>query len=367
MKGIKNGKIILEDGILEDRVILFEDKIIDIVSEKEYNLSTVELIDVGGSFVSPGFINIHVHGCSGYDFMDEEGLEEISKELLKTGVTSFLATTMSLEFEKIERALRKIKEFMIKGRCKGLLGVHLEGPFISKKYKGAHDERFLIDPDFKLIEPYKDVIKIVTLAPELEGAEEFIKKCSKEGIVISIGHSGASFEGTLKAIEYGAKSITHTFNAMPQLHHRNPSVLGAAFTTDVYCEVIPDNIHIHPYLYEVLIRIKGKDRIILVTDSNRACLLRDGEYELGGQAVTVKNGKATLRDGTIAGSVLRMNEGIRNFYKNTNLEIWEAVKLATINPARLLGIYDKKGSIEAGKDAEFCILDEEFNIVDVIM
>ncbi|MCX7904828.1 MAG: N-acetylglucosamine-6-phosphate deacetylase [Caloramator sp.] len=367
MKGIKNGKIILEDGVLEDRVILFEDKIIDMVSEKEYNLSTIELIDAGGNFISPGFINIHVHGCSGYDFMDEEGLENIVGGLIKTGVTSFLATTMSQEIEKIEKALKRIKNFIADGRCKGLLGVHLEGPFISKKYKGAHDERFLIGPNFNLIEPYKDIIKIVTIAPELEGAVDFIKRCSEGGIIISIGHSGASLERAKEAIECGGKSITHIFNAMPQLHHRNPSVLGAAFTEDVYCEVIPDNIHIHPSLYEVLLKIKGKDRIILVTDSNRACLLGDGEYELGGQVVKVEEGRATLKDGTIAGSILPMNEGIKNFYKNTSLEVWEAVKLATINPARLLGIYDKKGSIEIGKDAEFCIFDEEFNILDVII
>lgn len=367
MKGIKNGKIILEEGILEDRIILFEDKIIDIVSEKDYNLSTMELIDAGGNFISPGFINIHVHGCSGYDFMDEEGLEYIVSGLLKTGVTSFLATTMSQEIEKIEGTLRRIKDFMKKRSYKGLLGVHLEGPFISKKYKGAHEGRFLMDPNFKLIEPYKDVIKIVTLASELEGAIEFTKRCSEEGIIVSIGHSEASLERTKEAIKYGAKSITHTFNAMPQLHHRNPSVLGAAFTEDVYCEVIPDNIHIHPLLYEVLLKIKRKDRIILVTDSNRACLLGDGEFELGGQVVKVEEGRATLKDGTIAGSILPMNEGIKNFYKNTRLEVWEAVKLATINPARLLGIDDKKGSIKAGKDAEFCIFDEEFNIVDVII
>ncbi|KRQ86461.1 N-acetylglucosamine-6-phosphate deacetylase [Caloramator mitchellensis] len=366
MRGIINGKLILKDGIALDKVLLFDERIIDIVPKDEINLSGVEIIDAGGNFVSAGFINIHVHGCSGYDVMDEEGLEEISKGLLKTGVTSFLATTMSMEWEKVEGALNRIRAAMKNNRYANVLGAHLEGPFISRKYKGAHDENYLMEPNYERIESFRDVIKIITVAPELKGAVEFIKRCSEDNIIVSIGHSCASLDEMNVAIDQGARHITHLFNAMPQLHHRNPSVLGAAFTRDVTCEIIPDNIHVHPSLYEFVVNVKGKDRVIIITDSNRACLLEDGVYDLGGQDVYVKNKKATLKDGTIAGSILPMNEGIRNFYENTSLELWEVVNMATLNPAKLLGIDDKKGSIEKGKDAEFCVLDDRFEVVRVI-
>ncbi|AOT70321.1 N-acetylglucosamine-6-phosphate deacetylase [Geosporobacter ferrireducens] len=366
MKAIIHGRIITEKGLLDDNVLLFEDKIFGIVPEKEIDRYKIErFIDAKERYVSPGFIDMHIHGAAGHDIMDgsEEGIRVISENLVASGVTGFLATTATMDWNTIEKALDNIKKAMDKRYGSKVLGCHLEGPFISKKYPGAQNGLHIIRTDFSFLENYKDVIKMITTAPELENSQGFIRRCVEENILVSIGHSCATYDETLNAIKLGARSITHIFNAMTPLHHRNPGVVGAAMDDkDVNCELIADNIHIHPAIQRILLKVKGTEKIVLITDSMRASGMEEGCYKVAGQTVIVKDNSARLENGTLAGSILTMDRALKNFRDNTGVPIEEAVKTVTFNPARLLGIYDRTGSLEKGKDADIVIFNEEFNI-----
>lgn len=362
MKCIVNGKIVLENQILENKVLVFDEKIIDIVNEAPKDC---EIIDVNGNYVCPGLIDIHIHGNMGKDTMDgtDDAICTIAKSIARHGVTSFLPTTMTMDEKSITDALDTIKKYMDKD-TKGaqVIGTHLEGPFINKDYKGAQNEKFIVAPTYEFIDKYKDVIKIITYAPEKDVDMEFTKKIkANTDIVLSIGHSKAAYDEAKEAINMGASNITHTFNGMSGLNHRNPGVVGAALTTNVYCEVIADEIHILKDLFQFILNNKGEDKIILITDSIEAGGLEDGEYSLGGQKVIVKNNQARLESGSLAGSVMPLNKMVYNFMNNTNLDMKKVIKLASINPAKSIGIYNKKGSIEIGKDADIAIFDEKIN------
>ena len=362
MKCIVNGKIILENDILENKVLVFDDKILDILDEAPKNC---EIIDAKGKYVSPGFIDIHIHGNMGKDTMDatKEALTTIAKSIVRHGVTSFLPTTMTMDQESIYNALDAIKSLMGYGEDKAeILGAHLEGPFINQKYKGAQNESYIIDPSYEFIEKYKDVIKVITYAPEQDENFKFTKEVVKNtDIALSIGHSKATFNQATEAINLGARNITHLFNAMTPLNHRNPGVVGAGLTSDIYCEIIADKIHISEDLFQFILDNKGEDKLILITDSIEAGGLEDGEYSLGGQKVTVKDSQARLESGALAGSVMPLNKMVYNFLNNTNLDIRKVVRLAAINPARSIGIDKTKGSIEIGKDADIILIDEDIN------
>lgn len=362
MKCIVNGKIILENDILENKVLVFDDKILDILDEAPKNC---EIIDAKGKYVSPGFIDIHIHGNMGKDTMDatKEALTTIAKSIVRHGVTSFLPTTMTMDQESIYNALDAIKSLMGYGEDKAeILGAHLEGPFINQKYKGAQNESYIIEPSYEFIEKYKDVIKVITYAPEQDENFKFTKEVVKNtDIALSIGHSKATFNQATEAINLGARNITHLFNAMTPLNHRNPGVVGAGLTSDIYCEIIADKIHISEDLFQFILDNKGEDKLILITDSIEAGGLEDGEYSLGGQKVTVKDSQARLESGALAGSVMPLNKMVYNFLNNTNLDIRKVVRLAAINPARSIGIDKTKGSIEIGKDADIILIDEDIN------
>lgn len=245
-----------------------------------------------------------------------------------------------------------------------ILGAHLEGPFINKKYKGAQKEDFIIEPSFDFIKDYLDVIKLITIAPEMDKDYKFIEKLKKEtNIIISMGHTNATYEEAMEAIDKGVSYTTHMFNAMTPLNHRNPGVVGAALDSDVFCELIADKIHVNPAMFRLLKRVKTEDRIVLITDSMRAGCLKDCISELGGQKVIVKNNSARLTDGTLAGSILKLNEGLKNFKENTDSSICEVVKLASYNPAFKLGLDNEMGSIEVSKLADLVIFDEDFNVL----
>lgn len=362
MKCIINGKIVLENQILENKVLLFDEKIIDIVNEAPKNC---EIIDANGNYVCPGLIDIHIHGNMGKDTMDgtDDAICTIAKSIARHGVSSFLPTTMTMDEKSITGALDTIKKYMDKD-TKGaqVIGTHLEGPFINKDYKGAQNEKFIVAPTYEFIDKYKDVIKIITYAPEKDVDMEFTKKIkANTDIVLSIGHSKATYDEAKEAINMGASNITHTFNGMSGLNHRNPGVVGAALTTNVYCEVIADEIHILKDLFQFILNNKGEDKIVLITDSIEAGGLEDGEYSLGGQKVIVKNNQARLASGSLAGSVMPLNKMVYNFMNNTNLDMKKVIKLASINPAKSIGIDNKKGSIEIGKDADIAIFDENIN------
>lgn len=370
MKAIFNCRLISRNAVIEKKAVIFDQKIVDIIPENDIkNYMIDELIDGKGNYLSPGFIDIHIHGCSGEDVMDagEETLNNISKAIAKTGVTAFLATTMTMEMNKIRMALSNIRKNM--GRLEGseILGCHMEGPFISSEFKGAQDGQYIIDPSFSFIEEYKDIIKIVTLAPERNGSTEFIRECRKNRIVVSIGHSNASYEEAARAIGAGACHITHTYNGMTPIHHRNPGVVGAAMLSNATCELIVDNVHVHPAAQEILLKLKGADKLILITDAMRACLMEEGLYDLGGQEVIVRNKEARLNNGALAGSVLTIDKAIKNFINNHGTALPDVVGMVSWNPARVLGIEGRKGSIESGKDADMVLFNEDIEVCRTIV
>jgi N-acetylglucosamine-6-phosphate deacetylase len=378
MRAIINGKIITRYNVVEDKVIIFDSKIEALVNRgeieetvKNYKYGKLDLIDAMGNYVSSGFIDLHIHGSGGKDTMDGnlEDLRIISKVIVKNGVTAFLPTTMTMSKEKIYKALDTIKEGMKQdlGGAK-VLGAHMEGPFINSKYKGAQNENYIVEPDYNFIKGYEEVIKIITLAPEKDVNFEFIKLIKdKTDIVLSIGHSDATYEEAMEAIRRGVSHATHLFNAMTPFNHRNPGIVGAAFNSNINCELIADKIHVHPEIFQTVIKIKGTDKLILITDSMRAGCLKEGISDLGGQKVIVKNNSARLEDGTLAGSILTLNKALENLVKCTSLEIYEVVAMVTLNAAKDIGISDKKGSLELGKDADITIFDENFDIKQTIV
>ena len=370
MRAIKNGKIILEKEIIENKIVLYDNKIINIVESVDEGRE-MEWIDAQGNYVAPGFMDIHFHGAYGYDTMDEDprALMEMRHRLCENGITSFLPTTMTMEQERIYKALENIKGAMEQdGGGAKILGAHLEGPFIHPLRKGAQREEYMMKPNYEVIERFLDVIKIITLAPELDANFEFLTAMQQHPhIVLSIGHSNATYQEAMEAMEKGIHSATHLFNAMTGLHHREPGVVGAVLNTEIYCELIADGIHVHPGLFSMLKKVKGPDRIILITDSIRASCMKCGQYELGGQWVEVESGMAKLKDGTLAGSVIRMNEALGIFRRHTSDDLPSIIGMASLNPARLLGIHGERGSIAIGKYADMVIFNKEFEILSTIV
>ena len=374
MKAIIDGMIVLPDSIVGGHILLYEDgKILDIVPRKGFRLGhCTELIDANGGFVVPGFINEHIHGCAGADVMGEtpEALQTLQQALPATGVTAFVATTMTYDRPRLERALERIRAARGKGSGARILGAHLEGPFISPAYKGAQADTHIVRPDFSWLRPYADTICIITLAPEEIVHKTFLKECHDAGILVSLGHSAATYEDVQDAMaKSGVYHVTHLYNAMTPFHHRQPGLVGAALLDRrAHCELICDNLHVHPAAQQLAWRMKGRDGLIIVTDSLRACLQGDGPSELGGQQVLVQNGEARLVDGTLAGSVATMNESLLHFMVNTGASLPDTIALATVNPAKDLGVYDRLGSLEKGKEADIVILDsDDFHVKQTVI
>ncbi len=313
-------------------------------------------IDLEGQMVMPGLIDIHTHGAVGVDTMDGENIGKISEYFLKNGITSWLPTTMTAEFEDIKRVTDTIPE--TKGAK--ILGYHLEGPYISKKYKGAQNEAYIKNPDIDEFNKFNN-IKMITLAPELSGSMELIRNCHA---IVSIGHTDGDYQTTIEAIRSGAKCLTHVFNAMPPLHHRNPGPIGTAIDANIYVQVICDGRHIHKSVITMLYRTFGADRMILISDSMRATGLHDGEYQFGGQHINVKDGAARLKDGTLAGSTANLLDCVKQAIE-FGIPQHDAIKMASETPAKLLGI--KKGQLKVGYDADFVVTNRTFEIKKCII
>lgn len=364
--GFKNSKIyVYGKGIVETSLLVENGKIAMIGKINDDNL--VQLPE--NLIVIPGFVDKHIHGANHSDFMNptKEDLVKITSAIAHEGTTSCLATTMTQSMDAIKAAVKNIGEYVKAGNDGvEILGIHLEGPFVSPKFAGAQPLEYIVKcdiPSFKEInEASLNTVKEVSYACE-ENGMDFTTYLVENNIVASIGHSNSEYETVIKAADLGASSVTHTYNAQRGIHHRDIGVAGAAMLDDrLSAELICDLIHVSPAAIKLLYKNKGKDGICLITDSIEAKYMPDGEYSLGGQPVFVKDNAARLASGTLAGSTLKMNEGVRNFRNTLNLSFTDAVDCATINPAKNLKVDDRKGSIELGKDADFVVVDENYNV-----
>ncbi len=330
--------------------------------------------DLHGAFVIPGLIDLHVHGALGADATDgdPEGIRRMAKHLFDCGVTAFLPTTVTAPIPVLERAIRAINEVKSaetpEGEQARILGLHLEGPYFSKEKKGAQNPEYLKAPDLGEFRSLQELsghsIRLVALAPELPGAEAFIREASKE-TVVSVAHTNCTYEEAGRAFENGASHLTHLFNAMPGLHHRAPGPIPAACECpSVFAELISDGIHVDPAMVRLAFRL-FQGRICLISDALRAEGLSDGFYDLGGLKVVLSGQRATLEDGTIAGSVTNLMDCVKRAV-SFGIPAGEALLAATLNPARSLGIEDRFGSIEPGKAADFVLLDGALNRIRTV-
>ena len=370
MKAIVNGKIILPDSIVEGRALLFDEKIAGL---SETVPEGAEIIDAKGRYVAPGLVDIHIHGYLGEDTSDGsvEGIRKMAEGIVKNGVTAWLPTTMTVSYDDLRHAFDAVRVLMDKkNNPKGaqIMGVHAEGPFINPSKKGAQAVEYIRPADAPFLIENSDVIRIVTIAPEMPGALDCIREVTeKTSILVSMGHTAANYETAKAGIEAGVRHATHLFNAMTPLNHRDPGVVGASLADDrVSTELIADTFHISPDLFGLVAKVKG-DNLILITDCTRAGGLADGEYSLGGQPIFVKDIECRLADGTIAGSVLKLNNAIRNMRDHTSLPLEQIVRMASINAARCIGLDKTKGSLEAGKDADIILADENFAVSETII
>lgn len=369
MKAFKNASVYAEGKGIIRTSVYFDDKIRQIGG---YVSGAEEIELPENAVVLPGFIDEHIHGAGGSDAMDgnTKDLAIIAETVAKEGTTTFLATTMTQSKENILKAMRAVKEYREAAGEQGarIAGVHLEGPFIAAAHKGAQPLEYVAAPDAKTFDEYNaacgNAIKIITLAPETDGALDFIRHIVAQGTVVSVGHTGAKYAEVKAAMEAGATNVTHTYNAQSPLHHREIGVVGSALLLeDLYCELICDTIHVSVPAMQLLVKNKRADKLALITDAMRAKGLADGVSELGGQTVYVKGGEARLADGTLAGSVLRMNRALQNMVEKVGVPLTQAVDYCTINPARTLKIENEAGSIAEGKRADFAVLNDKFDVL----
>ena len=337
------------------------------------NKTSLQLIDAQGENLLPGFIDLHVHGAMGHEVMDASvsGLEEMARFYASHGVTSFLATTWTANRESINKALDLVKE--LQGRIQGgatLLGVHLEGPYLNPARCGAQDvnqiRRAEKEEALEFLE--SGVIRLLALAPEYDENLWLIEECVRRGITVSAAHTIANYEQMQRAVEHGITHLTHSYNAMQGLSHRELGTIGAAMAfPQIQCELIADNIHVHPAAQKILVDVKGTSGVILVTDAIRAAGLSEGDYILDERSVQVQHGAVRLPDGTLAGSVLTMEHALQNLCAATGRSLEEIWVTSSLNAARAIGVSSLKGSLEVGKDADLVLLDQAFNVKQTIV
>ena len=374
---IQNGTVFTKGSSFENTTIeIKEDKIQNLTTSVGTGASAKECYDAAGCYVIPGLVDLHFHGCVGADISDhkEEGIRDMASYELKSGITAICPATMTLPEAELAGVLTTASDYMTsdKGSAPGanLVGINLEGPFISTAKKGAQNEDYIKNPDLAMFSRLQalapGLAKLITLAPELPGAMDFITAV-KDQIIVSLGHSTANYATASEAFLKGARHVTHLLDAMSPFGHRDTGIVGAAFDNPtVRVELISDGIHISDSMIRAVFQLFTEDRVILISDSMRAAGMPDGSYTLGGQAVTVNGRLATLADGTIAGSVTNLMDCMRYAIHHAGIPLEKAVKAATINPARELGIENLHGQITEGALANLVILDKDLNIKDII-
>jgi len=373
---LKGMQIYSEDRKIENGYIrLKNQKIIELGPMEELREAEhCEIIALPSTYKAvPGFIDVHIHGVNGADVMDatEESLNIMTEALPSEGTTSFLATTMTQSRSEIEKALSNAGNYIDGNQEAGraeIIGIHLEGPFVNPKMAGAQPREHMVYPNLDLFKKWqslaKNRIKLVTLAPEKTGGLDLVRYLKNTGVVASIGHSDAVYEEVMEAVKAGANHVTHLYNQMRGLHHREPGVVGAVFLhPELKAEIIVDGVHVRPEMVNLAYKQKGSHGLILITDSMRAKCLKNGHYDLGGQDVVVQDGKAVLSDGTLAGSILKLGTAATNILNYTGCSLEEVIEMASANPAKQLNIFNRKGSIKKGKDGDIVILNENLDVV----
>lgn len=364
---IKGGKVFQEDGnFLEQTLYVNDHRLVD---KAEYQYDG-EVIDAEGLLVLPGLVDIHSHGAAGEDFSDgnPEGLKKILQYEKRCGITSYCPTSMTFPKERLRQIFASIKGAQTEDGAT-VVGINMEGPFLDPAKKGAHVEKWIAAPDVAFVRELNQdadgLVRLVTLAPNMDGAEEFIKEMHEE-VCISLGHTAADYDCASRAMKLGAHHVTHLYNAMQPFGHRAPGLIGAAMD-DPECmvELICDGYHIHPSAIRAAFRLFGPERVILISDSMRATGMENGTYELGGQEVTVKDRKAVLKDGTLAGSATNLY-GCMCKAVEFGIPLEQAIMAATANPARSIGIFDRVGSIRIGKQADLLLVSENLELKRVI-
>lgn len=362
---IKNGLVFNKNGEFKKNTLYIE-------GESIVKIAEGEVIDAADMYVIPGLTDIHFHGCAGYDFCDgtEEALQAIADYELENGITAICPASMTLAEDKLLEVFANASRYKSSSGAE-LAGINMEGPFISASKKGAQNSEYIQLPSLETFMRFQkqsgNLIKIVDIAPELEGAEEFIREVSRQ-TVVSLAHTAADYDTAAKAFKEGAGHVTHLYNAMNPFNHREPGVIGAALDNEkVYVEMILDGVHIHSSVVRAAFKMFGDERIIMISDSMMAAGLDDGAYTLGGQAVTVKGNRAVLaKDGSIAGSVSNLMACVRTAVKEMGIPLESAVKCAAVNPAKAIGIFSSHGSLDIGKKADVVMLDRGLNIKCII-
>ena len=369
---LKNAKIVLKDRVIEGDILTADGIIRDIIDRKSpVKAETLEIensIDLNGKYVVPGFIDVHIHGSNGADAMDGtvEALKTISSYIATKGTTKFLATTLTSSKEELINVLKIAADLQNKELDGAtIFGVHMEGPYFDIEYKGAQNEKYMKPATEKEIKDYLDVkpglVKMMSLSPHTEQSIETVKFLRENGVIVSVGHSAAKFNDVMKAVDAGLSHSTHTFNGMRGINHREPGVAGAVLISDkINAEVIFDKIHIHPEIVRLMIKAKGTDKVVCITDAMAATGLPNGDYKLGELDVYVKDGEARLKSNdSLAGSVLTMDKAFKHVIE-LGYPIYEAVKLTSTNAAVEFGL--NAGAIEVGKEADFTVLDDSYNV-----
>lgn len=362
------GIVLTPDDVLMDHSLIIEGrKIIGLAPGTPPALPEDEIINVQDSLVVPGFIDVHVHGAVGLDTMDatSEAILRMGDYFARHGVTTFLPTTVAASSEDIKDAIDNVSTTPLSSTGAQHLGIHLEGPYVNHEFRGAQPTQHLRSADRNEYDTWfeSQQVRLITAAPEVEGVSDLIRAGKEAGVEFAVGHTSATYEQVLEAVELGLHQATHTFNGMPGLNHRAPGALGAVLSDDrIWAQVITDGIHVHPAIVKLLIKVKGINRTIIITDAIRATGMPDGDYALGDQMVHVKDGVARTDRGGLAGSTLTMDQALRNVMEFADLSLSQALPMVTRVPAASIGFDDRKGFIAPGFDADIVVLDQSHQV-----